>query len=123
MTKFQRTFNLLLPLPLSPPLPSFSLLKRNRKTLESPFFQGFWKDKGKEEDRFCGLSSSPFWCGNGLYIGYRKDLGREEEEASFFARSDTIFTLFMLVQRKPNFDIGEKWFPARQLYYSNSLQL
>ena len=44
------------PLPLSPPLPPFSLLKKNRKTAELSFFQGFWKDNGKEEDRLCGLS-------------------------------------------------------------------
>lgn len=55
-----------------------------------PIFQGFWKDKEKEEDGFWLSDSSSFKV---VFMG-EKNLGREEENTSFLARSDTLFILF-----------------------------
>lgn len=46
-----------------------------------PIFQGFWKDKEKEEDRF--LCPIPL-LSRGFYG--EKNLGREEENTSCLAR-------------------------------------
>ena len=62
-----------------------------------PIFQGFGRDKEKEEDWFFVSSSSSFKV---VFMG-KNDLEREEEITSFLARSDTFF---ILLKRKPNFD-------------------
>ena len=96
----------------------FSLLKKNRKTAELSFFQGFWKDNGKEEDRLCGLSFlvwkwSLFW--------ERKDLGREEEEASFFTRSDAFFySILVLCSENQILILGKFGVRNDNIRYSNS---
>lgn len=48
-----------------------------------PIFQGFGKDKEKEEDGFFVSGSSSFKV---VFMG-KKDLGREEENTSFLTRS------------------------------------
>ena len=60
-----------------------------------------------------GLSSSPFCVEMVFILGKEKTLeGKRKIPLSLQGLMLCLF-FFMLVQRKPNFDIGEKWFPAR----------
>ena len=54
-----------------------------------PIFQGFGRDKEKEEDWFFVSESSSFKV---VFMG-KNDLEREEEITSFLARSDTFSIL------------------------------
>ena len=56
----------------------------------------------------------PFWCRNGLYFGKEKTLeGKRKKPLSLQGLMPFLFNS-CLVQRKPNFDIGEIWCPQRQ---------